>query len=819
MNKTKFCVVLLATILVTVILLDTLQAAEPTLGLRTKGSLKDFFTFEFDFTDRIEAFLAEKDYQLGVQYRKASSNEEWKFCKIYKIGDFVIVKGERAIKGEFRISDCIKESGDYQLRLVGGYNVREEKLDFESNVISLTIEPKLEFDCPDGNRDGLIDQKDVDDLRYSLGESYCAAAWVTDCDFDNNGIVDEEDRQWVEDNLGKLASEFSNCPIGACPDINVDGIRDKLDYNIFDDTYDSGADNCFPYDCDLNDDDKISWQDNPAYYDYDLSEYPGCKDREIISCPESCTSSNGWFCANDYTAERRLYGCFASDKSCTYNVLTTKSCPVCEEEITYDNKPDVKCFASIDSPSSTKQLNPMIRVIPSENSICRISDRDLNFDEMTLDCPNYDNFNLVTQDNLYPNTTTFSDYILCFGLNNGMVEEKKYYISCRSQSGFETTKENNIETSVTILPDDNLPVIDAYTIPTFGYTNSPIIAKALIYDEDVNLDKDSIEMYIEQNGARYYSQDLDCDSLDLAASIGHNRVSFLVSCTGSFILNRVGEYKLVTIAGDKAGNSNKAEYTGNIIKLANRYRIYVVAVNYDDMNAYRKRAQDRMNTFLEESPFRECRNGIDIRILDQNCQCPDLSDYDSTWDICEQEVLQCVENMGLNDHDLVFALSDDPIVNGFADMVLPFAMCFGGLPEGLDRTCPAHEIGHKFKLCDEYDRFTWEGQNVRFKNFGILKESQPFSSCGNPYPLDNGIGPDDKCDTDCSVDNTACDLGTCGKKIGGNSPPYDTDIMGGGGNMYRDSQGNYIMVGNPVKFGSEGYNSILVRIREAGYCD
>ncbi len=250
------------------------------------------------------------------------------------------------------------------------------------------------------------------------------------------------------------------------------------------------------------------------------------------------------------------------------------------------------------------------------------------------------------------------------------------------------------------------------------------------------------------------------------------------------------------------------------------FKIVTVAVNYENMNAYITRAKDRLERFISVSPFRECPDSIEVTSLNLNCHCTDLDNART----CPVQVKECVENAGITDFDLIAAFNDDNICNGYAVPPFPFVICFGGLPEELDEYCISHEIGHQLKLCDEYSKSTWEDQNLNFGTFTFpyFNENLPYSGCGNPYPLNTGIGRPNECDKDCSIDNTPCISGTCGDKMSATGPPYETCIMGGGGNiefynpLTKTCSG---MVGYPNKFDSNAYNFIKSKLKEAGYCE
>jgi hypothetical protein len=56
-------------------------------------------------------------------------------------------------------------------------------------------------DCPgDGNGDGLVNRKDIEDYKRMIKASKGKSSWY---DLDRNGLTDEGDLQTIRSNLGK----------------------------------------------------------------------------------------------------------------------------------------------------------------------------------------------------------------------------------------------------------------------------------------------------------------------------------------------------------------------------------------------------------------------------------------------------------------------------------------------------------------------------------------------------------------------------------------------------------------------------------------
>ncbi len=263
------------------------------------------------------------------------------------------------------------------------------------------------------------------------------------------------------------------------------------------------------------------------------------------------------------------------------------------------------------------------------------------------------------------------------------------------------------------------------------------------------------------------------------------------------------------------------QWDGTACVVPKIFKFAVVAVNYDDMNAYRSRAQARMQTFVDKSPFKECPSSADIVILNANCQCSDYraSNCPTNTINCARGALLNEKGENLDDFDyIVVAFTDDLVCNGYSVGPTPFVICGGGIGQ-LDEICIAHEIGHQFKLCDQYSRSIFSSQDSRFRSWRLLQESTPYAGCGHIYPLNNGIGAANDCANDCSINNQPCQSGTCGVKISGTAPPYRTSIMGGGGNIGPPLSCPFTnMAGIPTAHEQIAYDFIKARLQEAGYC-
>ncbi len=218
------------------------------------------------------------------------------------------------------------------------------------------------------------------------------------------------------------------------------------------------------------------------------------------------------------------------------------------------------------------------------------------------------------------------------------------------------------------------------------------------------------------------------------------------------------------------------------------YILVVVANNYADMSAYKARANKEMQIVRDESPFRECPDCLDIKILDINCQ----ASHDSA-----DSIISCVHsNYGTN-YNLIYVASADSWCNGYSLVGFPFTICGNGLPSGIKDTCAIHEIGHNAgELCDEYGYSYWVGEGCSASDWPQQYNLKASSGCN-----DFNCGPSDG--------------GCCGTKLKPDDPSDRTvDIMGGGGGMKPGCSGMYVY---PTHFRDFNYNRFKNQISD--YCE
>lgn len=451
------------------------------------------------------------------------------------------------------------------------------------------------------------------------------------------------------------------------------------------------------------------------------------------------------------------------------------------------------------SPYETEATAPIIGINVDidivSNPTCRISLEEKNYDDMEKEC-----------------TGSLVDYgFFCIPPNIGTPSDKEVFISCKNTISGEIYKKS---VSFMLVPDKTAPNIDIKISPVYGYEKT-IFSINVLFKESNNVDESSIKAYITKDGGKIADINLKLSSIISFA----DRREYEFKSSWDSIIQEPGKYELNVEGADNFGNLNNTSATFQILKFNNQFKIYTIAVNYDDINTYKTKAQIAMQKFKTVSPFKEpkCADGLNITILEQSCDC---SSYDI--DTCSKEVIKCVEGIGIYDYDLIMAFSVADICSGYSTVgTYPFSLCNKcSSSDVFSSTCASHEIAHHFKLCDEYDAESYNLENNILKNFRLLAENSPYSGCGNSYPENIGIGKPHVCNTDCSIDKTACELGTCGLKLGGTFPPYDTSIMGGGAAFTYSNYGYYITgaVANPTEYGTEAYNFILNKIKEAGYC-
>lgn len=445
----------------------------------------------------------------------------------------------------------------------------------------------------------------------------------------------------------------------------------------------------------------------------------------------------------------------------------------------------------VSPPYETADPTPAIKV-EANDYICKVSLEDKNFDNMEENCMKGKKSN---------------EYSFCIPPDTGSPGEKKVYIACRDI--FDSNQVAKIVVPFTLLEDKMGLGIIPEVSPSYGYGNPTFLIKVRFIDLH-RIDMASIKTEIIKDGVTIGSPSLISNeylSLD-------NMEIYNFEWTS--IGQTSGKYNVVVTAKDTLGNFGEESSVFWILKSDNKFKIYAVAANYDDMVAYKNNAQKEMQKFKDVSPFKEpeCKNGLGIIILDKNCKCSSVEAADT----CSKEIIDCVEKIGITDYDVIMAFTDDKACDGYSlSATVPFAMCY--VCSNSAEVCATHELGHQFKLCEEYSYARWMSADTNYKKRRLLAENLPYSGCGNPYPEKNGIGKPNVCDTDCNSDSSVCQEGTCGVKIGGDKPPYDTGIMGYSAAWKKDVAGNVIgMVANPIGYGTNGYDFILKKIKEAGYC-
>jgi len=230
---------------------------------------------------------------------------------------------------------------------------------------------------------------------------------------------------------------------------------------------------------------------------------------------------------------------------------------------------------------------------------------------------------------------------------------------------------------------------------------------------------------------------------------------------------------------------SESEYKTDCKICKNSFILVVVANNYADMNAYKARVNREMQIVRDESPFRECPDCLDIKILDVNCQA-NYNSYNS--------IINCVHsNYGTN-YNLIYAANADNWCNGYSLVGFPFTICGNGLPTEIKDICAIHEIGHNAgDLCDEYGYNYW------------TSEGCPASGWSE-YNLVASGG--------CTSFNCGGSQSCCGTKLKpSDSSDRTVDIMGGGGGMKSGCSGAYV---TPAHFRDYNYNRFKTSI--SGYC-
>lgn len=184
-------------------------------------------------------------------------------------------------------------------------------------------------------------------------------------------------------------------------------------------------------------------------------------------------------------------------------------------------------------------------------------------------------------------------------------------------------------------------------------------------------------------------------------------------------------------------------WDGSKCKQIKLYDIYFVPFpdSYSQNPEYFQRAERYKKGVLERTPFKDCPEIVRFKILNSSSQID-------------------------NKQDLLVRISSSPVCNAFwtgpGNIVID-----NGLPknEVQDIVLP-HEMGHEFRMCDEYlikSRFISQGKIF-------------WNGCGNPWPGDKGWRNIFQC-TEMGGNPI---LGTCGMDMDGDPNTKQSSIMGGG---------------------------------------
>ncbi len=155
-----------------------------------------------------------------------------------------------------------------------------------------------------------------------------------------------------------------------------------------------------------------------------------------------------------------------------------------------------------------------------------------------------------------------------------------------------------------------------------------------------------------------------------------------------------------------------------------KYNIYFGAddPSYVDTSEFESRLTRYLEGLLDHTPFGECPTDVTYTITDEGHDLGDdgfgnagapLPDDDADAHVVIAEETDC----GGGDGPGPYAVPNQDRV-----------VMFNGLPEEIDSITYAHEMGHLFNLCDEYNLGIWEDWDGRYS-----------TGCLNEWPRDDGL--------------------------------------------------------------------------------